>query len=282
MSNADRRFLVARQGTDIVIREVVPNTNGHEFTRESAWTHAARIAQSRKGTKAVGARGKADRCYFIGLDNNRIVIPMPDAPVTEPVEDNSPKPLDNGNVTVHNTPMSKPSDKQVTFFNSLMTQIMQRTDANAEYDKGFTADTSKQAASDAISAALKWLKENPAAKPAQESPKAQETDREAVPAGRYALRQEDDTVKFYKVEHGKAGTRWDGYTFLKAMASDDLYPIRNGEERKRILSTIGADVKAAFALYGQEIGRCGHCNRTLTSEWRNIGIGPICSQGMGL
>jgi hypothetical protein len=109
-----------------------------------------------------------------------------------------------------------------------------------------------------------------------------------VPAGRYALEVAggEDTdgepvIKFYKIEHGKAGTRWEGYTFVKAQASDDLYPIKAPAERERILKAIAADMPGAMALYGREIGRCGHCHKVLTSEWRKKGIGPICYGKMG-
>lgn len=65
------------------------------------------------------------------------------------------------------------------------------------------------------------------------------------------------------------------------MASDEQYPVRNRQEREGILSRIGADVKGAMLRYGKELGKCGHCGKTLTSEWRLEGIGPICSQKVG-
>jgi hypothetical protein len=102
----------------------------------------------------------------------------------------------------------------------------------------------------------------------------------AVPNGRYAL-LEDGVVKFYKVNHGKEGGKWAGYVFVDAMASDDLHAIRNRARREAILRAIGADVKGAMALYGVEIGKCGHCGRKLTSEWRKHGIGPVCAEKMG-
>jgi hypothetical protein len=39
----------------------------------------------------------------------------------------------------------------------------------------------------------------------------------------------------------------------------------------------------AQVLYGQQIGRCGVCNRTLTDQVsRDRGIGPHCAKGLGL
>lgn len=91
-------------------------------------------------------------------------------------------------------------------------------------------------------------------------------------ATRYALRDEDGTVKFYRVKAG----RKPGFYFLDVQASDDTYPIKSYERKQAILGRIAADPKAALALYGQEIGACGRCGRTLTSEYRKLGIGPVC------
>jgi hypothetical protein len=96
-----------------------------------------------------------------------------------------------------------------------------------------------------------------------------------VPEGRYAL-STDEGVKFYRVEHGAAGGRWEGYVFVSAVASDDLHPIRNRQHRQAILDSIAADPQAALALYGQELGVCGRCGKALTSEYRKLGIGPVC------
>lgn len=102
-----------------------------------------------------------------------------------------------------------------------------------------------------------------------------------VPDGRYAIEEADGTVKFYKVNHGKADGRWAGWVFVDAMASDELWAIKNADRKVAILAAIGNDLEGAMALYGREIGKCGHCGRKLTSEWRKRGIGPICAQKMG-
>ena len=99
---------------------------------------------------------------------------------------------------------------------------------------------------------------------------------ERVAEGRYAL-DVDGVVKFYRVEHGRAGSKWDGCTFLSAQASDELHPIRNRQHREAILALIAADETEALARYGREVGKCGRCGRTLTSEWRQRGIGPVCA-----
>lgn len=96
-----------------------------------------------------------------------------------------------------------------------------------------------------------------------------------VPEGRYAV-EIDGTLKFYQVDRPTEG-RWAGFLFLKVQASDETYPIKNKETKAAILAEIAKDSYAALLRYGQEIGRCGHCNRTLTDETsRARGIGPIC------
>lgn len=101
-----------------------------------------------------------------------------------------------------------------------------------------------------------------------------------VRGGRYAI-ERDGTLKFYKVDCPTEG-RWAGRTFVSVQASDEYHPIRNSTERASILQQIAADPKAAMLRYGQEIGSCGHCGRTLTNEEsREYGIGPICRGKMG-
>lgn len=103
-----------------------------------------------------------------------------------------------------------------------------------------------------------------------------------VPAGRYALRDGDGSVRFYIVDKPLEG-RWAGRTFVSRQASDDKYPVRNPTERANILEAIEhTGVKESMLLYGKEIGSCGHCGRTLTNdESRAAGIGPICRGKMG-
>lgn len=52
------------------------------------------------------------------------------------------------------------------------------------------------------------------------------------------------------------------------------------EQRDQVLSFI-ADPEAAAKAYGQETGVCCICNRTLRSDWRLKGIGPICADRYG-
>ena len=106
------------------------------------------------------------------------------------------------------------------------------------------------------------------------------TPKPDVPAGRYALKV-DDTWKFYKVDKPTEG-RWAGYTFVSIFASDEKHPVRSRQAREGILSQIAVDPQRAMLDYGQQIGSCGHCGRTLTNpESIERGIGPICAERMG-
>jgi hypothetical protein len=107
------------------------------------------------------------------------------------------------------------------------------------------------------------------------APAAKTVTETEVPAGRYAIASEDG-VKFYKLDRPTEG-KWAGYTFLKVQASDELYPIRNRDEKARIIAEIAKDVEGSAAAYGQLLGKCYKCGRTLTDETsRNLGIGPDC------
>ena len=100
-----------------------------------------------------------------------------------------------------------------------------------------------------------------------------------VPAGRYAV-EINGKLGFFKVDRPTEG-RWAGYVFVKQMASDTEYPVR-GFRRGAVLDVIAVDPQAASLRYGQEIGACGVCGRTLTDEdSRARGIGPICADKMG-
>jgi hypothetical protein len=102
------------------------------------------------------------------------------------------------------------------------------------------------------------------------------TDTPDVPAGRYAVEHEG-TLKFYKVDRPTEG-RWAGYTFVKVQASDDWHRVSR-ETAAYVLATVAVDPREASARYGQEIGSCGVCGRTLTDEdSRAAGIGPVCAE----
>jgi len=97
-----------------------------------------------------------------------------------------------------------------------------------------------------------------------------------VPAGYYAI-DHKDTLMFYRVTRPTEG-KWIGWCFVDVQASAEFYPIKNLDEKRAILQAIlDSPPRAAAERYGQEIGNCGICGRTLTNqESREVGIGPIC------
>lgn len=95
-------------------------------------------------------------------------------------------------------------------------------------------------------------------------------DAPPVPDGRYAIPKDDGTLMFYSIKNGRSRT------FVDVWASDNRWPVKNPEERMRILTAIQDDPDAG-PRFGREIGRCYVCGRTLTDETsRALGIGPVC------
>ena len=102
-----------------------------------------------------------------------------------------------------------------------------------------------------------------------------------VPDGRYALSWKMGPVFFFKVNTPTEG-KWAGFTFIDLQASDEFYPIKDKDRKREILEAIAEDPQKAAERYGQEIGACGICGRTLTNEVsRKRGIGPICAGERG-
>lgn len=93
-----------------------------------------------------------------------------------------------------------------------------------------------------------------------------------VPEGRYAV-EIDGTLKFYSIEVSDTG-------FVKGFvwASDEQHelPFKALVGVLKVIEQVGP--KAASIRFGQEIGVCGRCGRTLTDESsRAAGIGPVCA-----
>lgn len=173
------------------------------------------------------------------------------------------------------------TSNQISFYNRLLDTIVSLGKAE------FTAEAIETAraafpgrtvadASDAIDRAKRTADRLKAAAPVAVAPVAPQ----AVADGHYALVDAEGVVKFYEVNSPTEG-KWAGRTFVAVQASDERYSVKNPAARSAILAAIAADPKAAMLRYGAELGRCGHCNRTLTSEWRKVGIGPVCNGKMG-
>lgn len=113
-----------------------------------------------------------------------------------------------------------------------------------------------------------------AARPAQPTGPAPAVD---IPAGRYAV--ETDEIRCYAIDYGREGTKWAGFLFLARISSDDRFPIRNREEKTRILAAISADVEASAILAGKTLRQCRRCGRTLSdtkNPYFEVALGPEC------
>lgn len=171
------------------------------------------------------------------------------------------------------------TDKQISYYNSLLDQIAKLA-TSGEYSPETIAAARENFparpvadASEAINRAKNTVERLKAAAPVVAAPVKVE-----VPSGHYALVSEG-VVKFYSVNNVTEG-KWAGYTFVNAQASDDYHKVGR-EASARILAEIAQNPEAAMKLYGVELGVCGHCHRTLTSDWRKVGIGPVCNKKMG-
>lgn len=118
---------------------------------------------------------------------------------------------------------------------------------------------------------------------ADEAPAATGGGLPDVPAGHYAIASRgDNDLLFVRVDRPTDG-QWAGRTFIKMIVGGKPdAPIRDRAQVRSILERIiEAGPAEAGALYGQEIGRCCRCNRTLTDKVsRELGIGPECRRKM--
>lgn len=142
-----------------------------------------------------------------------------------------------------------------------------------------------------VAARIDWLEAQPVWREARDPQRVQDQPRPAsqphrtrveVPEGRYAVDGDDGNLKFYHVDRPTEG-RWAGYVFVKVQAGDEYHGVKSRAARETVLAKIAeAGIEAAMLRYGREIGKCGHCGRTLTNpESREAGIGPICRGKMG-
>ena len=194
---------------------------------------------------------------------------------TRSFRDNADTPVESTTAT----PVNPPTEKQINFINTLLAEKDLRAGGKIQ-----GTDEEVAAAVEAVKAqiptlerkaASKWIEKLMAmpSKPRQSTSAGQPTVK--VSDGYYAI-EEDGVLKFFRVKTPTEG-KWKGLTFINIQASDDFHPIRDRDRRNALLTEIAKDEHGAKCRYGQELGSCGVCNRTLTDELsRQIGIGPIC------
>ena len=160
------------------------------------------------------------------------------------------------------------SPKQTAFIRTLLAERAGNAEAEAIRAALNARQVTKAVASDAITRLLA-IKVAKAARPEATCPD--------VAAGHYATasRTGANDLDFWKVDRPTEG-RWEGRTFVKrVIGGHEDTPVR-GAEAAAALAAIAADPEAG-PRYGQTIGRCYACHRTLTDETsRALGIGPDC------
>lgn len=157
------------------------------------------------------------------------------------------------------------SDKSVEFMTTLW---LERSDkATAEQVRAWGREQDQAV----VSAKITWLKDQPKLATTR-------TPVPDVPAGRYAVTGEQDQIVFLKVDRPTEG-QYAGRTFVKVQAGDDFHRMPLPVAKALLAKILADGPKAASIRYGQELGVCGVCGRTLTDETsRAEGIGPKCAQ----
>lgn len=105
---------------------------------------------------------------------------------------------------------------------------------------------------------------------------------EQVPEGHYALPSSGhNDLVFYRVDRPSDG-QYAGRVFVKMVIGGKPDQRVEWKQVPGILRRIAeAGAAESMALYGQEIGQCGRCNRHLTDETsRQVGLGPECRRKM--
>ena len=112
-----------------------------------------------------------------------------------------------------------------------------------------------------------------------------------VLTGHYAVINDEGEPTFYHIDNiDEKRSKWFGWVFVKQVIGGGN-DIRIGSQRpnqnyvgqrEEHLKKILENPLEATKLYGREIGECGICGKTLTSEWREVGIGPVCAEKVGV
>ena len=173
------------------------------------------------------------------------------------------------------TNVSTATDRQMALLKTLFAErkgnaeaMSIRTVALALYKDG---NLTKGKASEVIDAVMKLPKDR------KEGGYAPLPD---VPAGHYAIASKgDNDLMFVRIDRPTEG-RFAGRTYGKLIIGGQPESPLPFPQLKDVLARIvAAGIDASATLYGQEIGRCWRCNRTLTDESsRRAGIGPECAK----
>lgn len=173
------------------------------------------------------------------------------------------------------------TDKQISFYKTLVNG-KQLSDDQRALLKGALGRFDRRT----VQATFDWLIGLPwTPKPTLNKPTTptEKPIHDGINQGYYAVVDPQDNVtKFFQVRRPTAGN-WKGYVFLSAVSGENHLSIRDQNERDRIYGLIAKDILGALKLFGQKIGKCGHCRKQLTDEVsREFGIGPVCRKALGI
>lgn len=272
--NALRTFITHRNGTVVTIREVEPGSCAFTFNRADAWEQAQRDALPAKSSQDPKRKLPA-RIEFQALDGMTTVVQTSEATQAVWEAVNAPTPVEViEELAPPITPVTPAAwiDQDPSNAKAIEHLRAQQTAGRSnEFVDSLLSyfDRKGHLTTGQRDAVLRGIERYEAAKASGPIPD--------VPAGRYAVETEEGHLAFYCVDRPDEG-KWAGYTFVKVMASDEEHAVKGAARNAVLAKIVAAGPKAASIRYGQEIGCCGVCGRTLTDEEsRAKGIGPICA-----
>ena len=109
------------------------------------------------------------------------------------------------------------------------------------------------------------------------------TTSEPIPDGRYAIPDGSGDWKFYGLEHGKKGSKWENTQFMNLLVGQPgteyaEYPVKNRDSRNQIFRAIREmGIEASQLKAAQEMCKCIKCGSPLSDPVsRETGYGPHC------
>lgn len=176
-----------------------------------------------------------------------------------------------------------PTDAQTGFINSLLDQIHElapevATRLRGEMREAYTQHTlTKRSASTTIESLKEQLKQLAdegfrTNRQARQAKPFADQERPTVPAGRYAIKNEDDDWAFYRVSVAD-----NGRVYVRVYSSDATQPLpwKQSVTILRKIEELG--VRTAQENFGKHSSFCYACGRRLTDEVSmELGIGPEC------
>lgn len=157
--------------------------------------------------------------------------------------------------------------KQLTFIGTLLTERAMTV------NKDLLVGLSKREASDMITSLIATPKPVAPTQVREASAKIE------VPAGYYATPSAtgNNDLDFWRVDRPEDG-KWQGYVFVKRiLGGHEPRRISRPEQNKALEAIEDFGIQQAAEKFGQELGRCYRCGRSLTDETsRSLGIGPDC------